>query len=459
MKRNKIIIIISTIALGVIFGGAYWYLSMKDVLPTPAEMFPGEAGRAPAQTGEKVPPEEELQAPEKSAPLTRLYELHKKPVAGAGFAEAGSGLYRTVAARYIERGLGHIYETQLSTYAESRIVNETRSRIAEALWGNNGKGVVVRFTDDKTGGTIKTRILNIDTPTVSFARSTSTESMPGAFLRTEEIFLPDYIPFMATAEDGADKLFYLENGAEASTGSVATFKDADVSAIFNSSFTEWLPQFPNQKIITLTTKPSTMVPGYLYFIDIKTKALIKILADINGLTTLTSHDSRFVLYSETKGKAPMLSIYNTDTKETRSLNLETLPEKCAWGRQNPSVVYCAVPRNLPPGDYPDQWYQGVIAFSDDLWEINALTLGTKKIMSPSDLGAPFLDIINPILSSDDAYLLFMNKLSGTPWLYRISEKEPRTPLSVPVVVSTTTATTTRSVVPASAITSDMRKLK
>jgi hypothetical protein len=460
MDRRKIIIIVSIIALGAISGVAYWYFSKMAAGPsTRAGEFPGEsrAGvRVTNVTGDEATNIEQVFTTGHEATLQRLYELHKLPVAGAGFIETKDkkGIITSIAARFIERGLGYIFETPLSTYAESRIVNETRPRIAEALWGNNGKSVVIRFIDDKDGGMIKTQILNIGTPVVSFAQNT--EGAQSDFLKTEVVFLPDFIPFLATSEDGADKLFYLENGADGTAGSVSTFKDSGISKIFSSSFTEWLPQFPNQKLVTLATKPSAKVPGHLFFVDTKTKSVTKILNNINGLTTLTSHDGKLVLYAETRNSRPELSVYDVAKNTPHPLSLQTLPEKCAWGNKNLSVVYCAVPQALTSAAYPDQWYQGIVSFSDEVWEINTTTLSNRKIMSPKDIGAPILDIINPTLSSDDGYLLFVNKISGTPWVYRISEALPPAPAVVSV---STTTTTTKTVVPSSVITPDMKKLK
>lgn len=458
--RNTIILIV--IFLSIFGGGAYWYYTKKVPLTIPSGAFPGESG---ARTGatettptEPTPEVEPVFTPGGTAKLPRLYELHKAPVAGTGFTETKDKKGNTVniTARYIERGLGHIYETQLGTFTESRIVNETRSRIAEALWGNNGKSVVIRFVDDKEGGVIKTRVVNIGASTISFARGTSTEAMPTGFLKTEEVYLPDLIPFMAVAEDGANKLFYLDG----SSGSTATFKSTSVSKIFSSAFTEWLPQFPNQNLITLTTRPSATVPGHMFFLNTGTKAVTKILGNINGLTTLTSRDGKLVLYSETKGGIPELSTYDVAQKEARQLPLQTLPEKCVWSSKKTYMAYCAVPQSLPSASYPDQWYQGLVSFSDELWEIDAKTFNTRKIMTPKNLGAPVLDMINLALSSDDAYLLFVNKISGTPWIYSIVEPVPPKKVTAPAVATSTTATTTTKVViPSSVITPDMQKLK
>lgn len=431
--KNKIIILIF-LSL-IVIGAASWYFLKKPAPVSPGAEFPGE-GSPIAKSPDEVSTEPEAE-PEVTATSVRprLYELHKLPVAGVGFIETGRGVYHTVATRYVEKSLGNIFETPLENYVETRLVNETRPRIVEALWGNAGKSVVLRYLDED-GSTILSRILNIG-PSVNLS---ATAVEVGSFIKTEEVFLPDFIPFMSVSEDESDALFYLESGKTASAGSVTTFENRGSSRVFNSSFTEWLPQFPNKSVVTLTTKPSGEVPGYLYFLDQKTKSSTKILDGINGLTTLTNHDARLVLYSKTENGAPLLSVYNTSTRESLSLGLKTLPEKCAWGRQNFNLAYCAVPRNIPSANYPDQWYQGLISFSDDLWEIDINTMAKRKIMTPLDFDAPSLDIINPTLSSDDAYLAFINKPTGAPWVFRIGEALPDLPLPPPPapVVSTTT---------------------
>lgn len=413
-------ILISIALVLVIFGvaGFYFYKAPKGTV-SPIGEFPGESSTSTkAQTGGTGGQEQGESGafiPGPNAVPPRLYELHKLPVAGVGFFESRKGSGRVISARYIERGLGHIFETPLTTYKESRVVNETRPRISEALWGNAGKSVVIRTIDDKEGGIIKTNIINIGAGSVSFARGTTTDSFADTFLKTEAVTLPDNIPFMATAGDSADKLFYLEDGV----GSTATFKDTGISKIFNSSFTEWLPQFPNQNLTTLTTRPSATVAGHMFFLNPSTKSVTKILGGINGLTTLTNPTGKFVLYSETKGGVPEVSLYDTTKKEVHPLYIQTLPEKCVWSVKKPTLAYCAVPQNLPNASYPDQWYQGLVSFSDALWEIDATTFIARRVMETKPLGAPAIDMTTLALSSDDSYLLFMNKITGTPWVYSI----------------------------------------
>lgn len=424
---NTRTIIIATIIIVLLGAGGYWYTTRQapagPQAPTP--QFPGEGQPV---TGGGVPTTPEVGAgetfiPGEGAVLPRLYELHKVPVAGATLVETKDkkGVTTNITVRYIERGLGHIYETPLATFAETRIVGDTHTRLSEALWGNAGKSVVIRFLDETGGQTIKTRVLNLFTQADT--------------LQTEEVFLPDHIPFMAVAGDGSDRLFYLENSAIAASGAMVTFKNTGKATVFGSSFTEWLPEFPTKNLITLTTRPSSAVPGHLFFVNPTTKTLTKVLSDINGLTTLTSKDGATVLYSESSGQGVALFAYDVARKETRVLSLQTLPEKCAWSSKAKTVAYCAAPRVLPPALYPDQWYQGLVSFADDIWRIDTKTGEATRVFT----GA--FDVTSPVLASDDSYIIFVNKSTGTPWVYRLTEEVLATPTTTPAQATTTTSVT------------------
>lgn len=475
MDRRTIIIITTAVAILLIGGGAYWYFSKKTVAPTQGivSVFPkGSSGfLGSGTTGGGLPitssPATIPFVAGSGAPTPRLYELHKAPIAGVGFFETGKKTDLSISARYIERGLGNIFETPLATLTESRISNETRPRIVEAFWGNVGKSAVIRYLDQTNGGIIKTKILNLIGQATLLSNSTSTQNV---FVKTEEISLPDDIPFVSTAGDNSDKLFYLSNGSASVLGWVTSFKNIGALKIFSSSFTEWLPQFPNKNLVTLTTKPSMNIAGHMFFISPTTKTVTKILGNINGLTTLTSPDGKLVLYSETQDNKPSVSIYDVVKKETHPLPIQTLPEKCVWSNKKTTIAYCAVPQYLPTGEYPDQWYQGILSFSDDLWVIDGTNQNASRVMSPGDFGVSGIDMINLSVSSDDSYLLFMNKVSGTPWMYRITDTQPTAPAptitsqpqqkqTAPTYTAPTPSTSGGPIPLPPAITPDMQKIK
>ena len=438
--NRKNFIIASTVFIFIFLSVGAYFFFQKSTTSTPSgDLFPGSSNPViiPVSEGEG---EVNIHfTPGSGQALPRLYRLHNTPVSGIASFETGKGSDHTISARYIERGLGHIYETALSTYTETRIVNETRSKIIEALWGKGGQSVVVRSLNEESRDTIKTRIINLGTPTNSFNTATDTPTQSG-LIQTEEILLPDYIPFMAVAGDESDKLFYLENSAVSAMGTTATFKNTSPSNIFKSSFTEWIPQFPNQKLVTLTTKPSNAVPGHFFFLDPKTKSVIKILSGINGLTTLTNRSGKLVIYSESKDQGLILSVYDTVKKEIRNIALQTLPEKCVWSTKSPEIAYCAVPKTLSNSLYPDRWYQGIVSFSDDLWVVDTQTTVTKKLLNPETLGGQNLDMTNLVVSSGDEYLLFMDKNSGKPWVYRLLEEAPLATVPQSQATSSTSVT-------------------
>lgn len=467
MNRRNIIISI-VLALSVLLGGAYWYFTNTQAGAEVFNgLFPGESSsttKVSTSTPTTLPGTSSVSfSPGTNSVPPLLYKLHNTPVSGVGFTESKNtkGLLTNISARYLERSLGNIFETPLTSYEESRIVNETRPRISEALWGNNGNSVVIRSVNTKNNDAIISHIVNISAPGLSFSNSTTTSS----FLKTEEVVLSENIPFLSTIENGDNKLFYFESSYMGTSGMISTFKNTAISKVFDSSFTEWLPQFPNQNLITITTKPSYSVPGYLYFINTNTKSVTKILGGKNGLTTLTSHDGKFVLFSETNNKRPDLFVYNVTKNTILPLYLQGLPEKCTWGKKDVSLVLCAIPEAPPSALYPDQWYQGAVTFSDSLWSISMDTLSPRRIMSPQDFSAPALDIINPTLSSDDGYLLFMDKTTLTPWVYQITNNplfktsvEP-SPIVVAPEATKSTAPATKAPAEQSVVTPDMQLIK
>ncbi len=165
-------------------------------------------------------------------------------------------------------------------------------------------------------------------------------------------------------------------------------------------------------MVTLTTKPSSGIPGYMYTLDTSNKNLSQALGNINGLTTLTSPNTKLVLYGDDNLS---LSIYHTDTKVPQSLGVKTLPEKCAWGSAS-DIVYCAVPKSVPSGQYPDSWYQGEVSFSDQIWKIDVSSGNAKMIADPSTInGGEEIDGIKLALDTEENYLFFVNKKDSFLW--------------------------------------------
>ena len=133
---------------------------------------------------------------------------------------------------------------------------------------------------------------------------------------------------------------------------------------------------------------------------------------INGLTTLASPDGKMILYGN---DSLSLNIYHTDTKVSDPVGVRTMPEKCVWGNAN-DVVYCAAPKSIPLGTYPDSWYQGEVSFNDQIWKIDIKTGNTTMLVDPATVGnGEEIDGTKLALDAGENYLFFVNKKDSYLW--------------------------------------------
>lgn len=349
--------------------------------------------------------------------VSLLRKLHNAPVAGvSAFTKRAAGTTtQDVVVRYIERGLGHIYETNMSTLKEERISNETRLKVYDALWGNAGNSVAIRYLNGDKNDTIQTYSMVLR----DIKNTTTTEE--GRRVESDGVFLPENISEVAVSQEKDNRLFYLLPTGDSSVGITVGFDGKKQVQVFDSPLKEWLPFWPNDKLITLTTKPSQNVPGFMFFLDTQTGKTTKILGRISGLTTLTSSDGKNVLYSESKNGGLGLYVYGVAGDVKTKLSLATLPDKCAWSKLKKGVLYCGVPQVIPPGSLPDGWYQGATSFSDDMWMIDITTGITTMLVSPSKIAGEEIDATKLLLSPDESFLLFVNKKDSAPWSLKLIE--------------------------------------
>ena len=261
------------------------------------------------------------------------------------------------AIRYVNRATGNIYQTFADKLDERKFSSTVIPKVYEAFFGNKGGSVIMRY-------------LKADNKTIeTFLGALPKEYLGADSIGTSEVkgsFLPENITDISISPD-TSKVFYLFNTGDTVAGVTASLQTSTKVQIFSSPFTEWLSLWPNDKVVTLTTKPSAYALGFAYSTNPNKKDFSKILGGIAGLTTLTSPDGKMVLYGD---KNLSLNILSLDTRNTYSAGVKTLPEKCVWATTS-DVLYCAVPKYIDNGNYPDSWYQGEVSFSDVIWKIDA----------------------------------------------------------------------------------------
>ena len=347
--------------------------------------------------------------------IRKLNKVSSMPVAGFGiFRKEKFKKEFASALRYVDKATGNIYQTFADEIDERQFSATIIPKIYEAYFGNNAESVVMRYlkTDDRT----------IET----FIGSVPKELLGGDTTEKNEIkgyFLPENITDVSISPDGSKILYFLNvgDGIIGSTSSLASSSLTQApkkTQIFDSAFTEWLPFWPNTKMITISTKPAANVPGHMYSFDPNKKVeggLNKILGDINGLTALTSPSGKLILYGNDNLN---LNIFHVDTKASDLLGVRTLPEKCTWnnkGNKTSTFIYCAVPKLVNVAIYPDAWYQGEISFSDEIWKINVENGNAIKILDPMAERGEEIDGIKLALDESENYLFFVNKKDSYLW--------------------------------------------
>ena len=171
------------------------------------------------------------------------------------------------AIRYVARETGYIYQTFADKIDERKFSATIIPKVYEAYFGNKGESVIMRYLkeDNKT---IQTFIGTLPKEYL-YADSAGMDEITG-------FFLPDNITDISISPDTL-KTFYLFNSAGSAIGTTAEILGNKKIQVFDSPFTEWLSVWPNNKIITITTKPSANVPGYMYVINPERKDFNKIL--------------------------------------------------------------------------------------------------------------------------------------------------------------------------------------
>lgn len=222
-----------------------------------------------------------------------------------------------------------------------------------------------------------------------------------------------YLSQLAKNND-SNSLFYLLRQNGKTKGYIQSFESNTGNELFNSSFNEWMPQFVNKNLITLTTYASAVADGYMYGINPETKRFSKLLGPYKALTTLTSPDGSKVLVEFTENEQLTTKIINLNTGTAKTLPFVTLPEKCSWYSND--QLFCGIPKAFTTATYPDDWYKGVVSFSDVIWSYTPSTGRSVQIATPKES----VDIFRMESYPDSGYLFFMNKNNYELWSYRIS---------------------------------------
>ena len=301
---------------------------------------------------------------------------------------------------------GHIFEVPADSNSRERVSNTTILRIRDTLWLSGGGEFVARFIDEDEA-TVESFYAEI----IPEEERANDNTLSGSFLQKniEEI----------TYSEDRDKIFYLVPNSEGSIGIISNPDGSNKVQIFDSPISGWRAQWVEEDTIALTTKASSDVPGHLYFLDVETERLNNVLTSINGLTTLVNSSANKVLFTHNDTGKLLLSVFDIKKNKVTDLPLWALTEKCIWSEKNSSIIYCGVSSFIPRGDDLDAWYKGLTSFSDSVWMIDIETQTATVLVDPTEKAGEEFDLIKPVLSPDEEYLLFINKRDSTLWQLKL----------------------------------------
>ena len=214
-------------------------------------------------------------------------------------------------------------------------------------------------------------------------------------------------------------MFVNESGV--GVGYISTFDGKNVTRLFSTPMLQVNVEWPENNIISITTKGISSQNGYMYFVDTKTGVWKKIIGPVMGLSTKTSHDGKYVLYSGSSDQYVTTKIFSVASNADADAVIRTLADKCVWGNFNKNIVYCGVPDQPSSGSYPEDWYAGILSSSDRMWQVNATTGEIHLIASLIDKSDRVLNTFNLGLNDKDTFLFFMNKNDLSLWSLDISK--------------------------------------
>lgn len=338
------------------------------------------------------------------SPLSDMFRISNIPVAGFVIFEEGDN----DVVRYIERSTGHIYDAVLppaststsNQLTKTRITNETMPKVYEAYFRSDGERALLRSLREDTDEVENTYITLIPPE------------------EEEEFYNIVSTPLRGSvgsvAVGSGNTLFY--NMRDTANVASAGFGGTSVKNLLNVPFTDWR-LVSNGGNLIIHTKASASAPGYAYRLT-SGGSLTKILGPFNGLVVEPSSSVEKVVYSYIQNREPRTVVEDLSEESMYEILPQTLAEKCVWG-SGEVMLYCGVPRGGVSTNEPDLWYRGETRFSDDIWSFNTNSETEDIVYEPTSRLGISVDVLEPTLSIQEDYLVFINKLDLSLWALRL----------------------------------------
>jgi hypothetical protein len=211
--------------------------------------------------------------------------------------------------------------------------------------------------------------------------------------------------------DTGEEVYYLEETVSGTAGRAYDVLRQTSRTLFTIPFKDVRVLWGDTSYVY--TSPSIHQSGYLYKV---TGSTLELIETGRGLTAF-AYENGFVVARE---KNELFNATAYESSGSTILPYRALPEKCTGDNGATSSVFCAEPLIVPEGEYPDDWYKGVVSFSDTIWHSD-VALGSDEFLV--DLLAESgrsIDVVAIGNSLDGNYLYFINKNDDTLWMYDLT---------------------------------------
>ncbi|MDO8231834.1 MAG: hypothetical protein Q7T37_01350 [bacterium] len=399
MRRTLIIASIVLVSLGIGIAVYYFLLPSSpettgtptdnplpvagNRTPTPGEIAAGNSGTSESPTSVSA----------------RLVKITPGPVAlGEAVLDikaAAASSSPEVAINFVEQQSGNIYSYRTREGTLTRTSNKTIPGIATAAWLPNGKTVFARYLSGTDFSTTNTYALHSD--------------------GSEGFFLPQDLAGIAVS---STSILMLASGSNGSSASLARTDGSRATTLFTTPLSALRVTFAGKNQYLAFTKPAATLAGSAYLVD-SSGNFSRVAGPENGLTALASPSGKWVLVSTVSEGAMSMKLVNTATGDTTPLPVATITDKCIWTTDE-TTIYCGIPKNPAPGkNYPDDWYQGAVAFSDRIWKIQVSGRYAQLVLDFTAEAKTSLDAESLAINPSGTTLVFVNKNDGSLWSYQL----------------------------------------
>ncbi len=381
---KKILIIVGVLLL-LIAGAVGVYISMNGVPQSVDEVFGKftNSTDAPIFTEEDETDEDfgDIYEDEVDTSKKRLRQLTTRPTAGAIITDS--------TVRFVERGTGHIYEIDLRSGGEEKIISgTTQTRTLRAIFAQDGNTVALTSEE---GGKLITKLR-------TYANGWN-----------EVAELPERAEEIGFSVDGKNLHFFVSNINSSGGAAYAySLEKGEAKEIFRLPMSDIRIQWGTTTYIH--TIPSHKSIGYVYRVG-KNGGLEYVTAGGAGLMAI-HHASGTLVSTLENGE---IVTRDTVTGEVPLLTLFT--EKCTVNQMWQYLLICASPATLPETNvYPDDWYKGLVGFTDLVFSVKSAS-STVTVLSnlERESGRP-IDVSAIGTDSTGLLVYLINKYDNALWL-------------------------------------------